>query len=246
MQFCSMLPSTRSRPQHRQPGGPDALAAGGSLYEALCYYRKSQGTCYANSPALVQLVRADARRRGSGSLLPDAQTVSCCKSFVLMISPGVPDSTMAYPGTIRLFRTARRRASVCWESVGAGGHAGSSTSWLDNIATTGRPTMSRPACPGASCVTGTQAVTSTRDSMAARQGQHCWLLRRSTGIHRRNGNQFRTLARTLAPFRWFQPGIRTSRAASNGIWTETYPDTYFDASQSGDLQTRSTRPSPIS
>src|SRR3989454_1694039 len=80
---------TNIRNQSVQTHSPLAEA----LYEALCYYRKSQGTCYANSPASYD---SSVQTQGDAfwfANYPTPQTVSCCKSFVLMISPGVPDST---------------------------------------------------------------------------------------------------------------------------------------------------------
>src|SRR2546428_1553179 len=80
---------TNTRNQAVQSHSPLAEA----LYEALCYYRKSQGTCYNNTPASYD---SSVQTQGDAfwfANYPTPQTVSCCKSFVLMISPGVPAST---------------------------------------------------------------------------------------------------------------------------------------------------------
>src|SRR3989442_1757162 len=147
---------TNIRNQAVQTHSPLAEA----LYEALCYYRKSQGTCYANAPASY-----DSSVQTPGDAFwfanyPTPQTVSCCKSFVLMISPGVPDGDGNTPQRQTPFPNAAA-PSVCMLGIGGCGAdtLGVTTSWLDNIAYYGQTHDVRDqACPSASCVTGTQTV----------------------------------------------------------------------------------------
>jgi type IV pilus assembly protein PilY1 len=151
---------TKIRNQAVQIHSPLAEA----LYEALCYYRKSQGPCYNNSPASYDSsvqVQGDAFWFAN---YPTPQTVSCCKSFVLMISPGVPDLDGNAPNKSGLTPPFPNSAapSVCMFGIGGCGSdtLGVTTSWLDNVAYYGQTHDIRDqACPGASCVTGTQKVT---------------------------------------------------------------------------------------
>src|SRR2546426_1844281 len=151
---------TNIRNQAVQTHSPLAEA----LYEALCYYRKSQGTCYNNTPATYD---TSVQTQGDAfwfANYPTPQTVSCCKSFVLMISPGIPDSTDGNaPNKTGLTPPFPNAAapSVCMLGIGGCGAdtLGVTTSWLDNIAYYGQTHDVRDqACPGTSCVTGTQTV----------------------------------------------------------------------------------------
>src|SRR3989442_7251313 len=185
---------TNIRNQAVQTHSPLAEA----LYEALCYSRKSQGTCYKYTPATYD---SSVQTQGDAfwfANYPTPQTVSCCKSFVLMISPGVPDSTDGnapnksgltppFPNSVA--------PSVCMLGIGGCGAdtLGVTTSWLDNIAYYGQTHDVRDqACPGASCVTGTQAVTFYAvNSMGGTAGSA--LLASAAmygGFTDRNGNQF--------------------------------------------------------
>lgn len=73
-----------------------------ATYEALCFFRQSGGPCYSNSPADFAITTG-ARYDPFWHCVQDPATrdcktpvtgksVACCKSFVLMISPGVPIS----------------------------------------------------------------------------------------------------------------------------------------------------------
>lgn len=65
-----------------------ALAEG--TYEAFCYYRNSQGACFSNSPADFT---ASVGQQGDPYFFVSLnQMVWCCKSFILMISAGVPSN----------------------------------------------------------------------------------------------------------------------------------------------------------
>jgi len=59
-----------------------------ATYEALCYYRNGQGPCFSNSPAdFAASLNSQGDPYFSVAL---NQTVRCCKSYILMISSGVP------------------------------------------------------------------------------------------------------------------------------------------------------------
>lgn len=63
-----------------------ALAEG--TYEALCYYRNSQGPCFNNNPADFD---TSVGAQGDPFFFVNLnQFVSCCKSFIVMISTGQP------------------------------------------------------------------------------------------------------------------------------------------------------------
>ena len=80
-----------------------------ATYEGLCLYRNEQGACYSNSPAdFVATTGArydpfwvcdkDSATGNCKSPLT-GQLVPCCKSFILMISPGIPEADGGNPNT---------------------------------------------------------------------------------------------------------------------------------------------------
>src|SRR5881296_2426008 len=202
-------------------------------YEALCYYRKSQGTCYANSPASYD---SSVQTQGDAfwfANYPTPQTVSCCKSFVLMISPGIPDSTDGNaPNRTAIF------GNLMDTSVS---NIGLSTSQLDDIAYYGQTHDVRDQpCPGAACVTGTQRVTFYAvNSMGGPAG--ATLLASAAkygGFVDRNFNQLPDAGTNPCTFpAGSDLGMGTSTSSLEwDLDGDCTPDTYFDASQSGDLQ----------
>ena len=220
---------TNIRNQAVQTHSPLAEA----LYEALCYYRKSQGTCYANSPASYD---SSVQTQGDAfwfANYPTPQTVSCCKSFVLMISPGIPDSTDGNaPNRTAIF------GNLMDTSVS---NIGLSTSQLDDIAYYGQTHDVRDqACPGAACVTGTQRVTFYAvNSMGGPAG--ATLLASAAkygGFVDRNFNQLPDAGTNPCTFpAGSDLGMGTSTSSLEwDLDGDCTPDTYFDASQSGDLQ----------
>src|SRR2546426_1962103 len=213
-----------------------------ALYEALCYYRKSQGLCYANTPASYD---SSVQTQGDAfwfANYPTPQTVSCCKSFVLMISPGVPDGDGNTPQRQTPFPNAAA-PSVCMLGIGGCGAdtLGVTTSWLDNIAYYGQTHDVRDqACPSASCVTGTQTVAFYAvNSMGGTAGSG--LLASAAkygGFTDRNGNQVPDAGTNPCTFpAGSNLGFGTSTSSLEwDLDGDCTPDTYFDASQSGDLQ----------
>src|SRR3989442_3866753 len=239
---------TNIRNQAVQTHSPLAEA----LYEALCYYRKSQGTCYANSPASYN---SSVQTQGDAfwfANYPTPQTVSCCKSFVLMISPGVPDNTdgnapnrtTPFPSSFNNVPSDPTSPTVTMFT--GSDTLGVTTSWLDNIAYYGQTHDVRDqACPSASCVTGTQAVTFYAvNSMGGTAGSA--LLASAAkygGFVDRNGNQTPDLTGEPCPYpvgsNLSPTPLVATPGTSNAEWDidgDCTPDTYFDASQSGDLQ----------
>src|SRR2546426_2323692 len=230
---------TNIRNQAVQTHSPLAEA----LYEALCYYRKSQGPCYNNTPASYNTAVQTQGDAFWFANYPTPQTVSCCKSFVLMISPGVPDSLDGNTPQNNTPFPNGAAPSVCMLGIGVCGAdtLGVATSWLDNIAYYGQTHDVRDqACPGASCVTGTQAVTFYAvNSMGGTAGSA--LLASAAkygGFTDRNGNQFPDAGTNPCTFpAGSNLGFGTSTSSLEwDLDGDCTPDTYFDASQSGDLQ----------
>jgi hypothetical protein len=76
---------TNLRNEHIQPKSPLAEA----LYEGLCLFRKSQGPCYNNSGASATGYTSSTGVASDPFYFTSfGQSLRCCKSFVLMISPG--------------------------------------------------------------------------------------------------------------------------------------------------------------
>ncbi len=229
---------TNIRNQAVQTHSPLAEA----LYEGLCYYRKSQGLCYNNAPASYTSAVQTQSDPFWFANFPTPQTVPCCKSFVLMISPGVPEFDGAAPQKQTPFPSAAA-PSVCMFGIGGCGAdtLGVTTNWLDNIAYYAQTHDVRDqACPGLSCVTGTQAVTfyavnamggaagSTLLASAARYG----------GFVDRNANQFPDATGQTCTYP-VGSTLGSGTSTSNAEWDvdgDCIPDTYFDASEGGDLK----------
>ena len=234
---------TNIRNQQIQTHSPLAEA----LYEGLCYYRKSQGLCYNNAPASYN---SSVQTQGDAfwfANFPTPQTVSCCKSFVVMISPGVPELDGAAPQSQTPFPNAAA-PSVCMFGIGGCGAdtLGVTTSWLDNIAYYAQTHDIRDqACPGASCVTGTQSVTFYAvNAMGGAAGSELLAsTARYGGFMDRNSNKTPDLTgQSCTPGASFANLIGStlfSNSVSNSEWDvdrDCVPDTYFDASEGGDLQ----------
>ncbi len=234
---------TNIRNQQIQTHSPLAEA----LYEGLCYYRKSQGLCYNNAPASYN---SSVQTQGDAfwfANFPTPQTVSCCKSFVVMISPGVPELDGAAPQSQTPFPNAAA-PSVCMFGIGGCGAdtLGVTTSWLDNIAYYAQTHDIRDqACPGASCVTGTQSVTFYAvNAMGGAAGSELLAsTARYGGFMDRNSNKTPDLTGQSctpgASFANLTGSALFSNSVSNSEWDvdrDCVPDTYFDASEGGDLQ----------
>src|SRR5207244_395406 len=213
-----------------------------ALYEGLCYFRKSQGLCYNNTPASY----TDAVKTQGDAFwfanFPTPQTVPCCKNFVLMISPGVPEGDGATPQRATPFPNAAA-PSVCLFGIGGCGAdtLGVTTSWLDNIAYYGQTHDVRDqTCPGASCVTGTQTVTFYAVNAMGGSAGSALLASAAKygGFVDRNNNRFPDAGTNTCTFPAgsnLGSGTRTSSLEWD-VDGDCTPDTYFDASEGGDLQ----------
>src|SRR3989441_149309 len=229
---------TNIRNQAVQSHSPLAEA----LYEGLCYIRKSQGLCYDNTPASY----TDAVKTQGDAFwfanFPTPQTVSCCKNFVLMISPGVPEGDGATPQRQTPFPNAAA-PSVCLFGLGGCGAdtLGVTTSWLDNIAYYGQTHDVRDqTCPGASCVTGTQTVTFYAVNAMGGSAGSALLASAAKygGFVDRNNNQFPDAGTNTCTFP-AGSNLGSGTSTSSLEWDvdgDCTPDTYFDASEGGDLQ----------
>jgi type IV pilus assembly protein PilY1 len=220
-----------------------------AFYEGLCYFRKSQGLCYKNSPATYD---SSVQTQGDAfwfANFPTPQTVACCKSFAVMITPGVPEFDGIAPQSQIPFPNAAA-PSVCMFGIGGCGAdtLGVTTNWLDNIAYYGQTHDIRDqGCPGASCVTGTQSVTFYAVNAMGGTAGSALLASASKygGFIDRNGNQTPDNAgqsctypvgSNLSP----TPSVPTS-GTSSAEWDvdgDCTPDTYFDASEGSELQTQ--------
>ena len=229
---------TNIRNQPVQSHSPLAEA----LYEGLCYIRKSQGLCYDNTPASYT---SAVQTQGDAfwfANFPTPQTVSCCKNFVLMISPGVPEGDGATPQRATPFPNAAA-PSVCMFGIGACGAdtLGVTTSWLDNIAYYGQTHDVRDqTCPGASCVTGTQTVTFYAVNAMGGSAGSALLASAAKygGFVDRNNNQFPDAGTNTCTFP-AGSNLGSGTSTSSLEWDvdgDCTPDTYFDASEGGDLQ----------
>jgi type IV pilus assembly protein PilY1 len=232
-----------------------------ALYEALCYYRKSQGTCYNNSPTSYTTAVQTQGDAFWFANYPTPQTVSCCKNFVLMISPGVVDASDGnVPQNNTPFPNGAAPSvcmlglSGCTDTLTPGVTTGNGH-WLDNVAYYGQTHNVRDqACPSAACVTGTHTVAfyavnamggpagSTLLASAARFG----------GFTDQNNDNMPNVPTSMTDLAnnpqsctpdanfasiGLDPTLFSS-SVSNAEWDvdqNCIPDTYFDASKGGNL-----------
>ena len=122
-------------------------ALGEGTYEALCYYRNSQGPCYNNSPADFS---ASVGAQGDPYFfVSNNQMVPCCKSYILMISSGLPTADGSAPDLQTPFG-----------NLFASDTKGLSTTWLDDVAHYGKTNDVRDqALSATGYLSGTQNVT---------------------------------------------------------------------------------------
>lgn len=208
---------TTIRNEHIQPHAPLAEA----LYEGLCLFRNSQGPCYNNSPANFS---ASVGAQGDPFYFVSMnQSVSCCKSFVLMISPGTPISDDNAPD-----------AHTPFGNLFSGDQIGLSSTRLDDVAFYGQTHDVRGDLANTQKVSfyavntlggaaGAAVLMSAakyggfedrdRDGQPSSSGQTCTYPAGSS--------------------------FGTGSSSSSPEWDadkDCIPDTYFDASQAGDLE----------
>lgn len=207
-----------------------------ALYEGLCLFRKSQGPCYSNSGSW-----ATGYTSGGVGAIGDpyyfnslGQMVRCCKSFVLLISPGQGILDGNAPDLQSPFGNLFTGTNVGVTSSGAAGDR------LDDIAYYGRTHDLR------SDLTGTQNVTfyavnamggptgATLLASAAKYG----------GFEDRDSNNDVNLTGSQACTYPAGSNLGSGSATSNPEWDLTgpsnapdcVPDTFFDASDGDSLK----------
>jgi type IV pilus assembly protein PilY1 len=222
---------TNIRNEHIQTHAPIAEA----LYEGLCVYRNVQGACYNNSPAdftATVNTKGDpfwfCTKDSTGNCASplSGQNVSCCKSFVLMISPGVPEGDDNAPDSQTPFG-----------NLFTGSQIGVTTSRLDDVAFYGQTNDLRSDLPNKQNVTfyavnsmGGTTGASTLASAAKYGGfTDMGLL---DGVPDAIGQPCAYPAGS---------NLGSGQSTSSAEWDvdrDCVPDTYFDASEGGDLETQ--------
>lgn len=255
---------TGIRNQHIQTHSPLSEA----LYEGLCLYRLSQGPCYNNSgssasnfPSAVGAAGDPfffvclARDSSGTCTQPLNKTVSCCKSFVLMISPGIGDADGNTPDLQRPFKNLNAPYVDGDNNLFAGTNIGVVTSGaagdrLDDIANYGRThdirndqvSLNDPPNQGATPagLPGNQYVTFYAiNAMGGVPGSQLLASAAKFGgfLDRNNDNQV-DLAATQTCTYPAGSNLGTGTSTSNPEWDlnrDCIPDTYFEASEGGDL-----------
>ncbi|HEV8619404.1 MAG TPA: hypothetical protein VGQ79_00100, partial [Nitrospiraceae bacterium] len=210
-----------------------------ALYEGLCLFRKSQGPCYSNSGSWTT-----GYSSGGIGAVGDPfyfasmnQMVRCAKCFVLMISPGIGVSDGNAPDLQTPFVNLFTGANIGVVSSGAAGDR------LDDVAYYGRTHDLR------SDLTGTQNVRFYGvNAMGGPTGAK--LLASAAkygGFEDRNNDNAVDLTGsqtcTYPAGSNLNPGPGTT-GTSNPEWDldgpagvpDCVPDTFFDASEGGDLE----------
>jgi len=207
-----------------------------ALYEGLCLFRKSQGPCYSNSGSW-----ATGYSSGGIGAIGDPfffasmnQMVRCAKCFVLMIGPGIGVKDGDAPDLQLPFGNLFTGSNIGVVTSGAAGDR------LDDVAYYGRRNDLR------SDLTGTQNVRfygvnamggptgATLLASAAKYG----------GFEDRNGDNAVDLTGSQACTYPAGSNLGSGASTSNPEWDidgpaavpDCVPDTFFDASEGGDLE----------
>ena len=242
---------TDIRNRQIQTHAPLAEAA----YEALCLYRNSQGGCYSNSPN--DFTASVGAQGDPFFFVSQNQSVSCCKSFILMISPGVGEGDGNAPDSQTPFANLFPADGA--DTIGITTIPGTATTTgsgaagarLDNVAFYGQTHDIRDQATGATgALPGTQKVTFYAvNAMGGTAGAA--LLASAAkfgGFEDRNNNgavdqtgQTCTfpIGSNLSP----TPLVPTPGTSSLewDLDQDCTPDTYFDASEGGDLENQINR-----
>ena len=228
-----------------KPYAPLAEAA----YEGLCLYRNEQGACYSNSPADFTATTGarydpfwvcdkDSATGNCKSPLT-GQLVPCCKSFILMISPGIPTGDGNNPNEQPFGNLMNTGVS----------NVGLTTTQLDDVAYYGRTQDIR----NQSNVPGVQNVTFYAvNAMGGAAGAAVLAsAAKWGGFEDRNNDNAIDLAGTQACTYPVGSPLGSGTSTSNPEWdklgydstTDSYvavpdciPDTYFSADEGGDLE----------
>lgn len=202
-----------------------------ALYEGLCLFRKIQGPCYSNSGSW-----ATGYSAGGIGTVGDPfyfasmnQMIRCCKSFVLMISPGMGVNDGNAPDLQSPFGNLFTGANVGVVTSGGAGDR------LDDIAYYGRINDMRADLPGIQNVTFYAVnamggpVGATLLASAAKYG----------GFDDRDSNNAVNLTGSQTCTYPGGSNLGTGSSTSNPEWDldmDCVPDTFFDASEGGDLE----------
>jgi len=256
---------TGIRNQHIQTHSPLSEA----LYEGLCLYRLSQGPCYnnggssaSNFPSAVGAAGDPfffvcLTRDSSGNCIQTLnKTVHCCKSFVLMLSPGIAEADGNAPNRQTPFKNLNAPYVDGDNSLFAGTNSAVVTSGaagdrLDDIANYGRThdirndqaAVTDPANQGATPVglPGNQYVTFYAvNAMGNVAGSQLLASAAKYGgfLDRNSDNQVDLAGSQTCNY---PPGssLGTGASTSNPEWDldrNCVPDTYFEASEGGALE----------
>lgn len=214
-----------------------------ATYEALCVYRNSQGPCYNNSPADFTATPdtrydpfwfCDKDSTGNCTTPVTGKTVSCCKSYILMISPGQPVSDDNDPDKLAQFGTF---ASLYGSNIGV------TTSRLDDVAYYGKQHDIRDQTSGSGAVAGKQNVTfyAVNAMGGAAGAQLLASAAKFGGFKDRNNDNAVNLTGTqdCTYPSGSSLGSGTVTNGSNPEWDldkDCIPDTYFSAEEGEDLE----------
>lgn len=203
-----------------------------STYEGLCYYRNSQGACYSNNPA--DFTASVGAQGDPYFFVSSNQTVSCCKSFILMISSGIPSGDGDAPDAHTPFGNLLSTATS---------NLGLTTTQLDDVAYYGNTHDVRNQGAGVTGdVPNTQNVVfyavnamggapgAAVLSSAAKYG----------GFTDQNGDGLPDAGSQACTYP-SGSNLGSGAGTSSPEWDvdkDCTPDTFFDASEGGDLATQ--------
>jgi type IV pilus assembly protein PilY1 len=229
---------TQIRNEHIKANSPMAEA----LYEGLCLFRKSQGPCYSNSGSWSTGYSAG----GIGAVgdpfyfASMQQMVRCAKCFVLMISPGIgvedgdaPDLQQPFGNLFSGANIGIDFTQAPWNMTAT--EARQAGDRLDDVAYYGRLNDLRSDLPGRQNVFfyGVNAMGGARGATllasAAKYG----------GFEDRNNNNAVDLTGTQTCTYPTGSNLGSGTSTSNPEWDldkDCVPDTFFDASEGGDLE----------
>jgi len=243
MYFDQNLTSSVTNNIRNQSIGTNAPLAE-TMYEALCYYKQTSSPCYNNSPADFQASLGaqndpyyfcNKASDGNCATPVTGQMVSCCKGYVLMISSGVPTTDGGAPNNPALVPSP-----MSTNYVGDSWSAAASVvpTQLDDIAYYGKRNDLRGD------LANNQNVTfySVNAMGGAPGGRLLAGASKYGGFEDADGNG---LPNSSGQSCTYPSGSVLGTAGSSGTSSSEWdnspldcePDTYFNASEGGDLTT---------
>lgn len=222
---------TNIRNEHIEAHSPLAEA----LYEGLCLFRKSQGPCYSNSGSWTTGYDTTVGAQGDPFyFVSSSQMVRCCKNFVLMISPGIGEADGNAPDLQQPFGNLFSGSNLGVITSGAAGDR------LDDVAYYGRTHDLRSDLGGNQFVTFYSVnamggpAGATLLASAAKYG----------GFQDRNNDNAVDLTGSQTCTYPAGSNLGSGSSTSNAEWDldqNCVPDTFFDASEGGDLEAQITK-----